>query len=82
MYNVRVPSSFLWSIDESFERRRWPPRAQTATVVDQDSYPFELTRLYGERCPVKMHWAVVINANEGLTLRAEWSPLRQGQFDS
>jgi hypothetical protein len=74
MYNVHVPYRFLWSIDGSFDRRR-SPRTQTATAVEEeDAFPFELNSLNDERFVLKMHWVAVIDANGGLSLRAEWNP--------
>jgi hypothetical protein len=77
MYNVHVPHHFLWSIDGSFDRRRWPPRAQSATAVDEESFRFELTSLNGERSVLKMHWLVLIDAKGGFRLRAEWGSLQE-----
>jgi hypothetical protein len=81
-YNVRVPFTFLWSIDGSFERRRWPPRAQTATAESEDSYPLELTRFDDERPGVQMQWVGKIDANGKFCLRVDWTHLRSGEFDS
>jgi hypothetical protein len=75
MYNVHVPFGFLWSIDGSFDRRRWPPRAQGATAVDEESFRFELTSLIDENPVLKMHWVVVMDPNGGFSLRAEWNSL-------
>lgn len=75
MYNVYVPNGFLWSIDGSLERRRWPPRAQAAAVVDEESFRLELASLDDERFMAKMRWVVVIEAKGGFSLRAEWNPL-------
>lgn len=77
MYNVHVPNSFLWSIDGSFDRRRWPPRAQGATVVDEESFRLELASLNDERFVVKMRWVVVIDANGRFGLRAEWNSFEE-----
>jgi hypothetical protein len=82
MYNVHVPFPFLWSIDGSFERRRWPPRAQPTTAVDEDSYQFELAQLDDERPAVQMQWVVTIDANGELCLRTDWTCLRPGEFDA
>ena len=82
MYNVHVPFPFLWSIDGSFERRRWPPRAQATAAVYEDSYQFELTRLDDKRPAVRMHWMVTIDANGGFCLRTDWTRLKPGEFDS
>ncbi len=83
MYNVRVPYPFLWStpLYGPFDRRRWP-RIQTAMAVEDDSSPFE-SNLPEDRRPVlKMHWVIVIDENGGFSLRAGWTCLRQGEFDS
>ena len=77
MYNVHVPHSFLWSTDGSFERRRWPPRAQASTIVDEESFRFVLTSFNDERLVVKMHWVVVLKANGRFGLRAEWSSFEE-----
>jgi hypothetical protein len=75
MYNVHVPYRFLWSIDGSFDRRRWP-RTQTATAVEEeDSFDFELSSLSEERFVLKMQWVALIDANGGLSLRSEWNSL-------
>ena len=81
-YNVRVPFSFLWSIDGSLERRRWPPRAQAAAAVDEDRFQFELARLDDKRPAVQMQWAVVVDGNGEFGLRADWTRLRPREFDS
>jgi hypothetical protein len=72
MSNMHVPFSFLWSLDGSFERRRWPPRAQSTTAVYEESYQFKLTRLGDKRCAMQMRWEVMINANGEFRLRTEW----------
>jgi hypothetical protein len=77
MYNVHVPHRFLWSHDGSFERRRWPPRAQAARVVDEESFRFVLLSLNNERLVVQMHWVVVIDAKGRFGLRAEWNSLEE-----
>ena len=81
MYNVRVPYPFLWSNDASFDRRRWP-RTQTATAVDEESSRYELTTFNDWRPVLEMHWLVVIDANGGFSLRAEWNSLEKEKFDS
>jgi hypothetical protein len=82
MYNVSVPFQFLWSIDGSFERRRWPPRAQTATAEYEDSYPLELTRRDDAKPPVQMNWVPAIDAKGEFCLRVDWTHLKPGEFDS
>jgi hypothetical protein len=77
MYNVHVPHRFLWSIDGSLDRRRWPPRAQGATAVGEESLRFELTSLNGERSVLNMHWLVLIDAKGGFRLQAEWGSLQE-----
>jgi hypothetical protein len=75
MYNVHVPYRFLWSVDGSFDRRRWP-RTHTATAVgEEDGFPSEVSSLNGERFLLTMHWVAVIDANGGLCLRTEWNSL-------
>lgn len=84
MYNVRVPYPFLWSdrpIYGPFDRRRWP-RIQAATAVEEDSSRFEPTPRDDERPVLEMHWVLVIDADGGFSLRAEWNCLRRGEFDA
>jgi hypothetical protein len=82
MYNVHVPYRFLWSNDGSFDRRRWPPRAQAATVVNEESFRFVLASFNNERLVVKMHWEIVIDAKGRFRLRAEWDSLQERKLDS
>ena len=77
MYNVHVPHRILWSTDGSFERRRWPPRAQASTIVDEESFRFVLTSFHDERFVVRLHWVVVIDAKGRFGLRAEWGSLEE-----
>jgi hypothetical protein len=75
MYNVHVPYHFLWSIDGSFERRRWPPRAQAATPIENaDSYQFEPNSFEDDRPALKLRWVVVIHAKGSFSLQPQWNP--------
>jgi hypothetical protein len=78
MSNVHVPFSFLWSLDGSFERRRWPPRAQSATAVYEESYQVKLIRLGDKRPEVQMRWVGMIDVNGEFSLRTEWASFKTG----
>lgn len=82
MYNVHVPFPSLWSIDGSFERRRWPPRAQTAAAVDEDRLQFELTLLDDKRPALGMHWVVMVGESGEFRLLVEWTHLRQDDLSN
>ena len=82
MYNVHVPFPSLWSIDGSFERRRWPPRVQTATVVDEEKFQFELTLLDDKRPAIEMHWVVAVDVNGEFRLLVDWTHLRQDDLSN
>jgi hypothetical protein len=80
MYSVRISYPFLWPADASFDRRRWP-RAQAATVVEEeDSPPCEPRSRCDQQTVLEMHWVITADVNGGLCLRVAWTPLRQDEL--
>jgi hypothetical protein len=79
MYNVRVPYPFLWSFGGPFygpfDRRRWP-RTEAATAVEEEIALFEPILSSDKRAVLEIHWVLVIEADGGFSLRAEWNHLR------
>lgn len=67
------PFPFLWSIDGSFDRRRWPPRQIATAVEELDSFQFHLSSFDDKRPVVMMDWVVVVDVNGGFSLRIEWA---------
>ena len=84
-YNVLVSYPVLWPDDgpffEPFDWQRWP-RTDSATAVEEYSSRFEITSLNDEWPVLQMHWLIVIDANGGFRLRAEWNRLWQENFDA
>jgi hypothetical protein len=83
MYNVSVANPFLWPIAGPFygpfDRRRHP-RIWAAAVMEEESFRFEPTWRNDGWPVLEMHWTVMVEANGGLNLGAEWNHLRQREF--
>jgi hypothetical protein len=84
-YNVGVSYPVLWPDDGPFygpfDRPRWP-RTEIAAALEEYSSRFEITSRNDERPMLEMQWMMVVGADGGFRLRAEWKHLRQENFDT
>lgn len=83
-YNIRVSYPVLWPDDGPFygpiDSRGWP-RTEIATAVEEYSYSIELISRSDNIPVLEMHWTMVIGADGGFSLRAEWN-VRQENHDA